>query len=130
MMNKPKIIKLNYSYKKEKVNLWALNLDDIPIDKDVIKDTQIVHFSPGTIGGNHKHPRIEWYIGIGELVLYWLDEEGNKHEQFMSSDEGLLLIKIPPFVPHAVKNISEFKFAVLFEYADAKQYDVEKVTVI
>lgn len=129
-MQEPQITKINYSYKKEHFDLWALNFDDIPIDKDIVKDTQIVHFAPGSIGGNHKHPRTEWFIAIGELILYWVDEDGNKHEKVMSSEDGILMFKIPPFVPHAVKNVSEFKFGVLFEYADAKQYEVEPYHVI
>lgn len=129
-MSEPQIIPLEYSYKKDNNNLWVLNLDDLPIDKDVIKDSQIVHFSPGAVGGNHKHPRTEWFIAMGELVLYWLDSTGKRHEKFMTDPEKVVLIKIPPFVPHAVKNISEFKFGVLFEYADAKQHAVESYHVI
>lgn len=67
---------------------------------------------------------------MGELVLYWVDNTGKRQEKFMTDSEKVLLIKIPPLVPHAVKNISEFKFGVLFEYADAKQYDVEPYRVI
>ena len=129
-MSSPKFKKLDYSYKRENIDLWKLNLDDIPVDKDEIKVSEIIHFPPGGLGGNHKHPRTEWFIGIGELVFYWIDEAGNKQEKFMNLDDGLLLIKIPPNVPHAVKNISEFKFGILLEYADAKQYDVEKVVVL
>jgi len=128
--NSPVITKIAYSYKREHIDLWKLNLDDIPIDKDEIKQSEIIHFPPGSIGGNHKHPRIEWFIGIGELILYWLDESGQKHEKFLYSGDGLLLVKIPPYLPHAVRNISEFKFGILFEYANAKQYDVQKVKVI
>lgn len=130
MTNAPKFTKLDYSYKKENIDLWKLNLDDIPVDKDRIKVREIIHFPPGSVGGNHKHPRTEWFIGIGELVLYWQDEDGNKHENFLSNDEGLIMVQIPPFLPHAVKNVSEFKFGILLEYADAEQTDVQANPVI
>jgi hypothetical protein len=55
-MFSPKIITLDYSYKKPGADVWVLNIDDIPVDKSLIKDQQIVHFAPNAIGGNHKHP--------------------------------------------------------------------------
>lgn len=129
-MQEPQVTKLDFSYTKENGKVWVINKQDIPIDVDRIQDEQIVYFSPGSVGGNHAHPRTEWFIGIGELVLYWQDESGKRYEQFMKSEGKVLLIKIPPYLPHAVKNISDFKFGVLFEYADAKQHSVEQVQLV
>ena len=129
-MDKPRITTLNYTYKKPETEVWVLNIDDIPVDKNLIKDQQIVHLAPQSIGGNHKHPRTEWFIGIGELIFVWVDEHGKKHEEQMHPHGEIRLITVPPFVPHAVKNISADRTAVLFELADAKKKDVEKIEVI
>lgn len=126
----PKVTKIHFTKKRDDIGLWSLNIDDIPLDKSLIKDQQIVHFSPGGIGGNHKHPRIEWFIGIGDLFLIWIDENGEKKEINMSTEDGLLLIEIPPNLSHAVVNKSDSSGATLFEYANEKQYDVEFIEVI
>lgn len=126
---KPIIAKLNYTYKKPDTDVWVLNTDDIPVGKEKIKDQQIVHLAPLSVGGNHKHPRTEWFIGIGDLLFVWLDESGNKHQEHMHPDGKILLIEVPPFLPHAVANKSETNVGILFEMADGKMVDVEKVEV-
>ncbi|MEK9179443.1 MAG: hypothetical protein AAB893_03165 [Patescibacteria group bacterium] len=128
-MQQPTFLNLKYTYKKPGTEVWVLNTDDIPLDKALIKDNQIVHIPPKNAGGNHKHPRIEWYIGIGDLLFVWLDEKGEKHEHLMNPNGQIILITVPPFVPHAVANISETVNAVLFEYADGKMKDVEPIKV-
>jgi len=128
--NKPLVTKLDYTYKKPDTEVWVLNTDDIPVDLDKVKDQQIVHLAPLSVGGNHKHPRTEWFIGIGDLEFVWLDESGEKHVQHMHPDGQILLIEVPPFLAHAVRNASKTSNAVLFEYADMKQKEVEKVEVV
>ncbi len=129
-MQKPKITKLNFTYKRDDGDVWVLNLDDVPIDKNLIKDQQIVYFGPESVGGNHKHPRVEWFIGVGDLSLIWIDENGEKHEESMNPDDQLLLIEIPTFLPHAVKNNSDSKQAFLFEYANAKMEKAETIKIV
>lgn len=126
----PEIITLDYSYKKPGSDVWVLNVDDIPVDTSAIKDQQIVHFAPEAIGGNHKHPRTEWFVGIGDLVFIWLDENGVKKEEHMHPDGLIRLITVPPYLAHAVVNRSEDKVGILFELADGKQENVEKVRVV
>jgi hypothetical protein len=98
--------------------------------KELIKDQQLVHLAPQSVGGNHKHPRTEWFIGIGDLVFVWLDENGEKHEEHMHPDGQIRLIKVPPFLAHAVVNKSNDKVGILFEMADGKMIDVERVEVV
>ncbi|NCN44998.1 MAG: hypothetical protein COU63_00260 [Candidatus Pacebacteria bacterium CG10_big_fil_rev_8_21_14_0_10_36_11] len=125
----PIITKLNYTYKKPDTDVWVLNTDDIPVGKEKIKDQQIVHLAPLSIGGNHKHPRTEWFIGIGDLLFVWLDENGAKYEEHMHPDGQILLIEVPSYLPHAVVNQSEVNVGILFEMADGKMVDVEKIEV-
>lgn len=120
---------LNYTYKKPDTNVWVLNSKDIPVESSKIKDQQIVHLASQSIGGNHRHPRTEWFIGIGDLELFWLDENGVQQSKHMHPNGQIFLIKIPPFLPHAVKNSSNI-FAVLFEYGDDIMRDVEPIKVI
>ncbi|QQS38392.1 hypothetical protein IPM62_03330 [Candidatus Woesebacteria bacterium] len=129
-MSSPTILNLNYTYKKPDTDVWVLNTEDIPIDKKLIKDMQIIHLAPKSIGGNHKHPRIEWFIGIGDLTFVWLDEKGEKYTEHMHPNGQIRLITVPPHIPHAVVNESQDKTAVLFEMADGKMKDVEQVKVV
>lgn len=96
------------TYKKTDSDIWILNIDDVPVDVNLINDQQIVYLGPKAVGGNHAHPRTEWFIGIGDLKL----------------------ITVPPFLPHAVVNQSPSSMAILYEFADMKQKDVESITVI
>lgn len=104
-------------------------MDDLPVDKKSIKDQQIIHLAPEAVGGNHKHPRTEWFVVSGDLVLVWMDEAGTRYEQHMNSDGQLLLTEVPPFLRHAVVNRSKTQFGILYEMADGKMHDVEAVKV-
>lgn len=129
-MASPEIKDLEYTYKKPESEVWVLNTDDIPIDLSQIEDQQIVHLAPESAGGNHKHPRTEWFVAIGDLVIFWLDEHGEKHQEHMNPNGQLRLVKVPPFLPHAVKNISKERSGILFEFSDAKMKDVVEVKIV
>jgi uncharacterized RmlC-like cupin family protein len=129
-MTSPEITPLNYTYKKPETDVWVLNTKHIPINKTMIKDQQIVHLGPGSVGGNHKHPRTEWFIALGDLVLVWLDENGSKQEVHMNPNEEIRLIKVPPFLPHAVVNRSVDQAGILFEMADDISNNVEKIQIV
>lgn len=129
-MPTPTITPLNYTFKKDTADLWALNLQDIPVNTSKIADKQIVSIGPNSFGGNHKHPRTEWFIALDPLQLIWLDEDNNQHTEEMFAENQLFLITIPPYLPHVVLNTSATHRATLFEYADAEQHDVERVELI
>lgn len=128
----PMFSEIDFTYKKVGVDVSVLNFDDIPVQKKKIMDRQIVQLGPGAVGGNHRHPRIEWFIAFQPgLELYWVDEAGDIQHRSMDARNGkLLLIEVPAHLPHAVKNITENKSVTVLELADAKQYDVEKVPII
>ncbi len=128
-MTSPKFTNLNYTYKKPETDVWVLNTDDIPVDKDIIKDQQIIHLAPQSIGGNHKHSRTEWFVGIGNLVFVWLDDNSKRHEEHMHPSGQLKLITVPSFLAHAVVNKSQDKIGILFELADEKMKDVIQIKV-
>lgn len=121
---------LNFTYKKAGADVWVLNTDDIPLDKAKVKDEQIVYLAPNNAGGNHKHPRTEWFVGIGELIFIWLDDVGKKHEEHMNPEGRLLLFEVSPFLPHAVANRSDDTAGILFEMADGKLETEEAVKVV
>lgn len=123
----PQIELISYTRRKPDQDIRLLNWKDIPLCSVV--DTQVIFFAPGTVGGNHRHPRTEWYIAFGDLVLYWLDKDGRRHQRKLNTRNELLLVMIPPFLPHAVKNVSKDQFALLLEMADAEQLNVERIKV-
>ena len=129
-MLEPIITPLSFTYKREDTDVWVLNRDDIPLDPQKAKDLQIVHLGPGASGGNHQHSRTEWFIGTGDLVFVWLDEQGRRHQQPMYPNGQIMLIEVPPWLPHAVKNQSIDTSAVLFEFADGKMTEKEIVQVV
>jgi hypothetical protein len=126
-MPSPTITALNYTYKKPDTDVWVLNTTDIPVPFEKIKDQQIVHLAPQSTGGNHRHPRTEWWVAIGELELIWQDENGEVHTEHMNPEGKILLIEMPPLVPHAVRNISNTQRGILMEWADEKMKDAEVV---
>ncbi len=98
-MPAPTFTPLNYTYRKKSTDVWVLNTDDIPVSSDRIKDVQLVHLAPNSSGGNHKHPRTEWFIGIGDLEFIWLDEDGTPQRKHMHPNGEIILIEVPPFLP-------------------------------
>jgi hypothetical protein len=130
-MPSPLFTPLNYTYKKPATEVRVLNFNDIPTPNEKIKDRTLVHLGPLSIGGNHQHPRTEWFVGFGpELEIHWLDDEGQLHSQLMNPNGELVLCEVPPFLPHAIRNNSQHQFALLLEFADAPQSNVESVNII
>ncbi len=123
-MNKPIITDFDFTYIKPGAGVSVIDLEDLPIDQSKIIDRQIIHFSPGAVGGNHAHPRTEWFIGFGELVLVWLDEQNEKHELKMFLPNKVRLIEMPPLLKHAVINKSKTNICLLYELANAKMAGV------
>lgn len=127
----PVILPLPFSYKKPESDVWVFNTTSLPIPSRKIKDQQMIILGSGAVGGNHRHPRTEWFMAMSPgVMLYWLDEQGKLHERSIFSDkEELIWVEMPSYVPHAVKNIGKEK-AVLIEFADEKSRGSEFVEVI
>ena len=118
------------AYTKDK-GFWVIRtqeyFSEIPFQ---VAEQSLITIPPGKIGGNHKHPRLEAFIGLGnELYLLWQDEKGELHEERME-DENINLFIIPSMLPHAVINKSDSAVATLYEYASESQHDVEKVDLV
>lgn len=126
---KPKITEITYTYKKPNTEVWVLNTKDIPIKPSLIKDQQIIRLGPLCVGGNHTHPRIEWFIAFGELEFIWLNDKGAFQREKMNPDGKILLFEIPPFLPHAVSNVSPTHDGILIEFANAKMDQVTHVSL-
>ena len=114
------------TYKKEN-GLWVLNLDTIEIPFD-IKERSVVSIPPGQIGGNHKHPRQEAFIGLGEgLELVWI-QDGRTERTNMNPEGKLFLFFIPPYLQHAVINNSKTN-GILIEFADKAQEKIQNCQI-
>ena len=120
---RPTVTLLKHSYNNLERGLWVLNENMLPLPWNEISDRQLVHFAPKAYGGNHAHPRREWFVAIGDLLLVWLDSDGNRHEEQMQREDQLLLFEIPTNLPHAVLNRSDIAAGVLWEFADGKLMD-------
>ena len=109
-----------------------INFEDIPFPNDfTLKERSLVAMIPEEMGGNHKHPRTECFLVFGgNLEFIWLDKNGKKQVESMTSKDNLLLFVVPPFLSHAVVNKSETETAYLLEFADMELRDFERVEVI
>lgn len=111
--------------------LWVANIDTIKLpDGFTPKEKAVVYLPPLQFGGNHKHPRTEVMVGLGDLILAWLDENGKKQETPMNPNNKLLIFTLNPFLPHAVFNRSTKNFGIIIEWANESQHDLEMVQVI
>ena len=119
------------TYKRD-TGVWVLHTQTVAIAPDfVVKEQSIVSIPPLQIGGNHKHPRREAFLGFGkELFLVWQDADQQLHEEAMNADDTIYLFLVESLVPHAVINKSSDSTAILYEYADDTQHDVVPVPVI
>ena len=123
-----KIITIEPKYKKEN-GVVVVDFDGINIPFKV-KEKSLVYIPPAEKGGNHKHPRTEAFVGIGEgLKIIWKDENEKVIEKNMNSDGELLLFVIPANTPHVIINNSDKQFGILIEFADDVQHDVELVSL-
>lgn len=124
---------INPTYRKEN-GLWLLNIDspDLPTTFP-IHERNVIYIPAGEFGGNHRHPRSEAFIGVsGNLELTWQDHNGKKHVEAMCPEEKndlLTLFVIQSMTPHVVMNRGK-NAAVLIEFADQAQHDVEPVNLL
>jgi uncharacterized RmlC-like cupin family protein len=101
---------------------------DLPLGFEPVV-RHLVTIPKGAVSANHKHPRKEAFIGIGDdLEFTWLDETNHVQTFQMNLDGKLHLIVVDSHVAHAIKNNSQSP-AVLLEYADRTQKESDVVGV-
>lgn len=107
------------------------DLDNIDLPEGFKAKERWLAFIPaGGYGGNHKHARIECFIGIGEGMMFiWQDESGKIQEEAMHPNGEYFLFVVHPYLPHAVINNGS-KEAIMLEYADGPLVDVEYLDLI
>lgn len=115
----------------KKNGLWLLNVDTPNLPESFnIFERNVVFIPSGEFGGNHKHPRSEAFVGVGEdLQLIWQDDAGKRHVEKMNQGSGLQLFVVRSLTPHVVVNNGD-KPAVLIEFADDKQHGVEPADLL
>ena len=116
----------------KKVNgLWNLRTDQLPLPEGFnVNERSIVYIPSGEYGGNHKHPRREAFVGVGEeLYMIWEDEKSHIHEEKMMDGEQIFMFDVEPFTPHAVVNRGS-GFAILVELATGPNVSVERVDIL
>lgn len=127
-VNKIKIVRVD----QRDNGLTKIDWDHLPFPPDFSIQKQIaIWIPPLQKGGNHKHPRREFFVSFDEhLELHWIDQTGQKQMQRMKEDNCFYLFDIPPFIPHAIVNTSKILPAILIEFACSEQRDVEPYHVL
>jgi hypothetical protein len=100
------IYRFNPSYKKEN-GVLVFNEDIIPLPKIL----RLIHRSvaiipPGAIGGNHKHPRVEAFFGIGELKILFVTDNMEEHAIINEGKEKAFLVEFANELQHDVENVN------------------------
>jgi hypothetical protein len=95
-----------------------------------IEQQVLVHIPSLQYGGNHRHARKEALIAYGDLVLYWMDPDGNRHMEHMQKEGKLIVFSLMPWVPHVVINRSPSAFGVVLEFIGASNGDYEVYPVL
>lgn len=111
--------------------LFIIDIDKVDAISFTVKERLVVSIPPKGLGGNHRHPRWEAFIGLGSgLKMTWQDDEGSNHEEAMNPDGKLFLFVISPNTPHVVVNNSETEQGILLEFADEEQRGVKLVELV
>lgn len=127
-----KIIEFDPTYLKDN-GLVAIYNKSILVGRS-LKFTQdesgVIVIPPGSVGGNHKHPRREAFYSLGNLTIFWIDKKGKKVNQSMApTDYKYKLFIVEPYESHAIVNKSD-KDQILVEYASVQQSNVESVKIV
>lgn len=111
--------------------LLKVDLDKLPLPSDFINQHQIlIYIPPMQFGGNHKHPRREIFFSLNDNIeLHWIDKNGTTHVNKMREENQIYIFDVHPFVPHAIVNLSQKLAAVLLEFTNDRQHNVEPYTV-
>ncbi len=117
-------------YKKENgVVVYRIDDTSVPVPFPVLYKS-LIYLPPRQIGGNHKHARMEAFLGSAYLEFAWIDEQGKTHRVPMTKNSEPILFVVSPFVPHAVINTSDTEQATLFEFADDPVLKPEYVAIV
>lgn len=93
-------------------------------------ESGIVVLPPGSIGGNHKHDRIEAFYSLGDLTISWKTKNGRKKTESMAPDgREYKLFVSEKGEPHAIINNSKMD-QILVEFASGPQVNVEQSKII
>jgi len=86
-------------------------------------EVYITSTNPGNVKANHYHRKTtEWFCVLkGKCLLLLKEAEANNRMELVLDAEKPQLVRIPPFVEHAIKNIGNENM-ILFTYAD-RPYD-------
>lgn len=87
-------------------------LVEILRDDEIKEEIKQVYFSaskPGAIRGNHYHKRkVEWFSVVkGKAKLVLEDNESNKREELILSEDTPAIVKVSPNISHAIQNIGK-----------------------
>jgi hypothetical protein len=96
---------------------------------EIFKYSFLVRFPANTIGGNHVHERVEKFIALGELKLFYKEGSEIKEENMYEPDKGLKVITVESMTEHAVKNETH-AIQFLLEFADQEFTNAEKINLI
>src|SRR4051794_23793012 len=107
-MKEPVFINVEPTFKLEN-GVWVLDIDGIVLPDNIrVVEKMIVSIPPQKFAGNHKHPRSEAFIGLGEeLEFAWLDAHAKIKKRSLMQGRKLFLTLTPPYLPHVIVNRSD-----------------------
>ena len=121
-----------YPDKPNGKSVETINPEKLPLPPGFsIEKVHFSYLSPGSWAGNHKHSRIELFVSYDALHLFWLDEEGNKHEEVMGRGEGesIKIFVVESQTPHLIINKGATA-ATYVELCNGKLNDVAEMDLL
>ncbi len=110
----------------------SMNYEDEPFN---CVHTYVVSIKPMKTRANHYHKNKEEWIALatGKVKLCLKDVDSNEYEEIILDSESIKyeIIYIPPYIAHAVKNISNYEASIIVfsknseEKEDTIPYEVE-----
>ena len=111
---------------------WVTNpIEAANIQNALPGSIHIATLNPGSIRGNHFHPKSkEWLLIFGGPArFYWRScKEAAPHEVIIR-DSGPVLFEIPPGIEHAVVNPTQHD-VYLMAFSDSNDRDTVKTSLI
>ena len=111
---------------------WVTNpIEAANIQNTLLGSIHIATMKPGTIRGNHFHPRsTEWLLIFGGPArFYWQPHQQSPIHEELIHDSGPVLFEIPPKIEHAVVNCAENDI-FLMAFSDSDDRDTVRTSLI
>lgn len=116
---------------KRSNGLRKFDLHDVPLPPEfTLQFHSLILIPPLGVAGNHRHPRRELFISLSDdLEMHWIDERGFKQINKMKNGDHFYIFDVQSLVPHVIFNLSKTSDAIVLEFSNCQQFNVDPYMV-